>query len=91
MARYQIEAYPRSYDSVSEARAPIARYLAFYNGVRSHSSLGGRAPNEASFGPSHGDGRMIVAAPRAQRNPAGCHLNSAGRYPNKRSLCFHLP
>jgi putative transposase len=44
------EVYLRAYDSVSEARASIARYLAFYNGGRPHSSLDGRTPDEAYFG-----------------------------------------
>lgn len=45
------EVYLRAYDSVSEARASISRYLAFYNGGRPHSSLDGRTPDEAYFGP----------------------------------------
>ena len=44
------EVYLRAYDSVSEARASISRYLAFYNERRPHSSLDGRAPDEAYFG-----------------------------------------
>ena len=36
--------------TVSEARASIARYLAFYNGGRPHSSLDGRTPDEVYFG-----------------------------------------
>ena len=36
------EPYLRAYDSVSEARASIGRYLAFYNARRPHSSLDGR-------------------------------------------------
>ena len=31
------EVYLRAYDSVSEARASIGRYLTFYNGRRPHS------------------------------------------------------
>ena len=42
--------YLRAYDSVSEARASIGRYLAFYNERRPHSSLDGRTPDEAYFG-----------------------------------------
>ena len=38
------EVYLRAYDSVSEARASIGRYLTFYNGRRPHSSLDGRHP-----------------------------------------------
>ncbi|MCC3244832.1 IS3 family transposase [Methylocystis sp. WRRC1] len=41
------EVYPRAYESVSEARASISRYLAFYNERRPHSSLDGRTPDEA--------------------------------------------
>ncbi|MBB4398912.1 transposase InsO family protein [Bradyrhizobium sp. ERR14] len=44
------EVYLRAYDSVSEARASIAKYLAFYNLGRPHSSLDGRTPDEAYFG-----------------------------------------
>jgi putative transposase len=44
------EVYLRAYGSVSEARASIGRYLAFYNGRRPHSSLDGRTPDEAYFG-----------------------------------------
>jgi putative transposase len=38
------EVYLKAYDSVSEARASIGRYLAFYNGRRPHSSLDRRHP-----------------------------------------------
>jgi putative transposase len=44
------EVYLRAYDTVSEARASIGRYLAFYNERRPHSSLDGRTPDEAYFG-----------------------------------------
>ena len=44
------EVYLHAYDSVSEARASISRYLAFYNRGRPHSSLDGRTPDEAYFG-----------------------------------------
>ena len=44
------EVYLRAYDSVSEARASLGRYLAFYNERRPHSSLDGRTPDEAYFG-----------------------------------------
>ena len=43
------EVNPRAYDSVSEARASIATYLAFYDRRRPHSSLDARAPDEAYF------------------------------------------
>ena len=38
------EVYLRAYDSVSEARTSIGRYLDFYNGRRPHSSLDGTHP-----------------------------------------------
>jgi len=43
------EVYLRAYDTVSEARESIARYLAFYNGRRPHSSLQDRTPDAAYF------------------------------------------
>ena len=45
------EVYLRAYDSVSEARASIGRYLNFYNVRRPHSSLDGMTPNQAYFTP----------------------------------------
>ena len=43
------EVYLRAYDSVSEARASIGRYLGFYNSRRPHSSLDGVTPDQAYF------------------------------------------
>ena len=43
------EVYLRAYDSVSEARASIGRYLDFYNSRRPHSSLDGMTPDQAYF------------------------------------------
>ncbi len=43
------EVYLRAYDSVSEARASIGRYIAFYNAGRPHSSLDRQTPDEAYF------------------------------------------
>jgi putative transposase len=45
------EVYLRAYDSVSEARASIGRYLSFYNGRRPHSSLDDATPDHAYFNP----------------------------------------
>ena len=44
------EVYLRAYDSVSQARASLGRYLDFYNRKRPHSSLDARTPDEAYFG-----------------------------------------
>jgi putative transposase len=44
------EVYLRAYDTVSEARASIARYVEFYNVRRPHSSLEDRTPDKAYFG-----------------------------------------
>ena len=38
-----------AYDTVSEARASIGRYLNFYNGRRPHSSLDRQTPDQAYF------------------------------------------
>jgi len=45
------EVYLRAYESVSEARASIGRYLDFYNRRRPHSSLDGATPDQAYFTP----------------------------------------
>jgi putative transposase len=45
------EVYLRAYDSVSEARKSIGRYLDFYNGRRPHSSLDRRTPDQVYFTP----------------------------------------
>ena len=45
------EVYLRAYDSVSEARTSIGRYLDFYNARRPHSSLDGTTPDQAYFTP----------------------------------------
>jgi len=43
------EVYLRAYDSVSDARASIGRYLDLYNRRRPHSSLDGRTPDQAYY------------------------------------------
>ena len=45
------EVYLRAYDTATEARASIGRYLTFYNGRRPHSSLDGRTPDQAYINP----------------------------------------
>ena len=46
------EVYLRAYDSVSEARASIGRYLDFYNARRPHSSLDGTTPRSSLLHPA---------------------------------------
>jgi putative transposase len=43
------EVYLHAYESTSEARASIGKYIAFYNGIRPHSALDGRTPDAAYF------------------------------------------
>jgi len=43
------EVYLHAYDSVSEAKAGIARYLSFYNDRRPHSALDGNTPDGFYF------------------------------------------
>jgi putative transposase len=43
------EVYLRAYDSASEAKASIGRYIAFYNQQRPHSSLDGLTPDAVYF------------------------------------------
>ena len=45
------EVYLKAYDSVSEARTSIGRYLDFYNRRRPHSSLDDMTPDQAYFTP----------------------------------------
>ncbi len=44
------EVYLRAYDSVSDARQSIGRYLDLYNRRRPHSSLDGQTPDQAYWG-----------------------------------------
>jgi putative transposase len=48
-AKYE-EVYLRAYDSMSDPRASIGRYLDLCNRRRPHSSLAGRTPDQAYFG-----------------------------------------
>jgi putative transposase len=43
------EVYLRAYDTVSEARASLGRYIDFYNRNRPHSSLDRQTPDQAYF------------------------------------------
>jgi len=43
------EVYLRAYETVSEARASLGRYIDFYNRQRPHSSLDRQTPDEAYF------------------------------------------
>lgn len=43
------EVYLRAYDSVSQARASIGRYLEFYNSGRPHTQHGGKTPDHVWF------------------------------------------
>lgn len=52
------EVYLRAYETVSEARESIARYIGFYNSRRPHRAHKGRTPDAAYFGPQ----TMKVAA-----------------------------
>ena len=45
------EVCPQAYASVSEGRAEISRYRAFYNIRRLHSSLVGKSSDQACFNP----------------------------------------
>lgn len=44
------EVYLKAYESVSHARESLARFIAFYNARRPHSSLDGKTPDEGYFG-----------------------------------------
>jgi putative transposase len=44
--------YLNAFETGSEARAGIGRWMRYYNAERPHSSLGGRTPDEAHSGPA---------------------------------------
>mgnify|MGYP003349569657 CR=1 FL=1 len=48
MIKYQ-EVYLKAYESASDARANIRRFIDFYNSVRGHSSLQGQPPDSIYF------------------------------------------
>jgi len=43
------EVFLHAYESASQARASIGKYIEFYNGTRPHSALDGRTPDAAYF------------------------------------------
>jgi putative transposase len=43
------DVYLHAYESASEARAAIGKYIDFYNGTRPHSALDGRTPDALYF------------------------------------------
>jgi putative transposase len=56
------EVYLKAYQSVSEARASIGRYLHFYNTLRPHLALDRQSPDEDYFWREKcRDGRMTIA------------------------------
>jgi putative transposase len=61
------EVYLKAYDSVSEARQSIGRYIDFYNRRRPHSSFDRRTPDQAYF----------AASPQGSLTPADVPLNRA--------------
>jgi putative transposase len=46
--KYQ-EVYLKAYESASDARTNIRRFIDFYNSVRGHSSLQGQTPDSIYF------------------------------------------
>ena len=50
--------YLSAFESGSEARAGIGKWLTYYNAERPHSALGGRTPEEAHMG---NDGIKLAA------------------------------
>jgi putative transposase len=46
--------YLHAFETGSELRAGLARWIGYYNAARPHSALGGRTPDEAHAGSPHG-------------------------------------
>ena len=53
------EVYLKAYENVSHARESLARFIAFYNSCRPHSSLDGKTPDEVYFG-TQADARLAA-------------------------------
>jgi putative transposase len=43
------DVYLRAYETVSQARAGISRYLNFFNTARPHMAHGGKTPDDAYY------------------------------------------
>jgi putative transposase len=43
------DVYPKSYNTIKEAREGIGEYIMIYNSERLHSSLGYQTPDEAYY------------------------------------------
>ena len=65
------EVYLRAYDSVSDARASLGRYLNFYNARRPHSSLGGKDAGAGLYRSPTAEGGITAAARRAYQLAGG--------------------
>jgi putative transposase len=65
------EVYLKAYDSVSEARISLGRYLTFYNGRRPHSSLDRQTPDQAYLN------RLPQAAAACTRQDSTYHPQAA--------------
>jgi putative transposase len=53
------EVYLKAYENVSHARESLARFIAFYNSRRPHSSLDGKTPDEVYFA-TQADARLAA-------------------------------
>jgi putative transposase len=73
------EVYLRAYGSVSEARASIGRYFAFYNSRQPNSSLGGMTPDEFYA-------RLLPEDRAAQFTAAGFHLSTRSQLSRQTGL-----
>ena len=51
--------YLHAFETGSELRVGLARWIGYYNAARPHSALGGRTPNEA-YGPAINNTRLAA-------------------------------
>ena len=56
------EVYLHAYESVSQARAGLDRFLTFYNTSRPHSSLDGKTPDQVYFNLKFMEGTHLAKA-----------------------------
>ena len=56
--------YLHAFESGSEARVGIGRWIGYYNAARPHSALGGLTPEEAYARPANPSGPVLVSEAR---------------------------
>jgi len=81
------EVYLHAYDGVSEAKAYVERYLTFYNGQRTHSSLGRHTRGIVYFSPAAVEAACLAGSSLKRGRLA---VQKASYFPGKGDLWLLL-